>query len=100
MSTRDRFIDALAEKIKTHLHQFKDGSPIDEAAYSSGIRDGVQLVLDLTSDQSREEGFRIFEVELKPVGKPVRQFDEYDIERQPSKPYHPLITDLWNEVNS
>lgn len=101
MYERGDFISAVAEATKLHLDRATETmTPEAAAIYKSGVRGGIGTILDLTYSGSREEGYRIYKVEVQPVGSPIQMFDAPRSIDRLGEPYHPLIKEIWDEVNT
>ena len=101
MYERGEFISDVAEATKEHLERATiDMTPETAAIYKSGVRGGIETILNLTYSGSREEGYRIYKVAVQPVGEPIQQFERNRSLDRLGEPYHPLIREIWDEVNT
>lgn len=101
MSGRSCFTDRVSEAVKSKLE--KEATQITAkrmADYTAGLKDGVNLLLKMTSSADYEDGgFKIFRVDMVPVvhTEPVQMFNH---DRPLGSPCVTLMDELWNKVGS
>lgn len=107
MTIRDRFVQEIAEKLKSQLDIGM--SPVDGAIFESGVKVGVGAVLDVLFSPN-EDGFKVVEVELVPkissdyISKFAHRGDQLYVEPDYSngrpKIGNDLLADIWATVSS
>ncbi len=112
MTVRDRFVDAVATSVKAKIYNLPDDlndARIDD--HVAGIRAGVEAVLDVLFHPSKEDGFKVVEVDLVPkindeyISKYAHDGDRGYRPEIFEKGYKPaispsMIESIWNEVSS
>jgi hypothetical protein len=101
MSSRSCFTNRVSDAVKDKLA--KEATQITAKRmtdYTAGLKDGVDLILKLTSSANYEDGgFKIFQVDMIPVvhTEPVQMFNH---DRPLGSPCVTLMDELWNKVSS